>query len=132
MSRSGPRRPGHLALVVAAGLAVLAAGGPLVSTARADGDPASDYLVTNQVFLATQSNPPSVAQRRLIATVSAANRAGFTIRVATIPQLYDLGSVTALWGRPQLYARLPRPTRWRRARGRSWSSWLARPVSRSG
>jgi cytochrome oxidase Cu insertion factor (SCO1/SenC/PrrC family) len=94
----------HLTLLVIV-LAVLATGGPLVSMAPADGDPASDYLVANPVFLAAQSGSPSAAQRRLLATVAAANRAGFTIRVATIPQPYDLGSVTALWRRPQLYAR---------------------------
>jgi len=100
---TGPRR--HVAVAVAVVLTALAGAGPLAATARGDGDPASDYLAYNQVFLAAQSGSPSVAQHRLMATVAAANRAGFAIRVATIPQSYDLGSVAALWRRPQLYAR---------------------------
>jgi len=92
-------------VAVVLALAICAGAGPLSATARADGDPASDYLVANQVFLAAQSSSPSVAQRRLMTTVAAANRAGFAIRVATVPQPYDLGSVTALWRRPRLYAR---------------------------
>ncbi len=103
MSRRRPHSRSALALVAV--LAGLTAGGPLASTAHADGDPASDYLVASPVFLAAQNGSPSLAQRRLMATVSAANAAGFTIRVATIPQPYDLGSVTALWRHPQLYAR---------------------------
>jgi len=102
---TGPRRHVAVAVAVAVVLAALAGAGPLAATARADGDPASDYLVANQVFLAAQSGSPSVAQRRLMATVAAANRAGFAVRVATIPQPYDLGSVAALWRRPRLYAR---------------------------
>ncbi len=102
---TGPPRHVAGAAALAGVLAALASAGPMATTARADGDPAGDYLVTNQVFLASQSGSPSVAQRRLMATVQAANRAGFAIRVATIPQPYDLGSVTALWRRPRLYAR---------------------------
>lgn len=95
----------RIVVALALALALCAGAGPLSATARADGDPASDYLVANQVFLSAQSGSPSVAQRRLITTVTAANRAGFAIRVATVPQPYDLGSVTALWRRPRLYAR---------------------------
>jgi cytochrome oxidase Cu insertion factor (SCO1/SenC/PrrC family) len=73
--------------------------------ARADGDPASDYLVANQVFLSSQSTSMSPAQRQLGAAVAAANRAGFAIRVAVISNDYDLGSVTELWHKPRAYAR---------------------------
>ena len=41
----------------------------------ADGDPASDFLITNQVFLTSQSASVSPAQRQLLAVVRAANRA---------------------------------------------------------
>jgi cytochrome oxidase Cu insertion factor (SCO1/SenC/PrrC family) len=75
------------------------------STARADGDPASDYLVGNQVFLTSKSGSVSPAQRQLLAVAQAANRAGFAIRVAVISTEYDLGSITALWRKPDLYAR---------------------------
>lgn len=73
--------------------------------ARADTDPASTYLVSNQVFLSSQATAPAPAQRQLIATVAAAYRAGFAIRVAVISSDYDLGSVPGLWNKPRAYAR---------------------------
>ena len=77
----------------------------LAPAARADGDPASDYLLTNQVFLTSQSGTASPAQRQLVAAVRAANLAGFAIRVAVVATDYDVGSITALWRKPALYAR---------------------------
>ena len=91
------RLPGLACLVVAVAAA-------FASVARADGDPASDYLLANQVFLSYQQTPVSAGQRELLSVVQAANRAGFAIRVAIIPSDYDLGSVTALWRKPRLYA----------------------------
>ncbi len=85
-------------------LAVAFAGG-FAAVASADGDPASDYLVTKQVFLSSQSGSESVSQRQLLGVVAAANRAGFAIRVAVISDEYDLGSITALWRKPRIYAR---------------------------
>ncbi|MGB0092893.1 MAG: hypothetical protein WBP81_10225, partial [Solirubrobacteraceae bacterium] len=41
----------------------------------------------------------------MLATIGAANRAGFAIRVAIISSDYDLGSITALWREPRVYAR---------------------------
>ena len=87
-------------LALAVALVVVSGG-----VARADGDPASDYLVANQVFLSSQLTGMSPAQRQLVAVVAAANRAGFAIRVAVIPSAYDLGSVTELWDQPRTYAR---------------------------
>jgi cytochrome oxidase Cu insertion factor (SCO1/SenC/PrrC family) len=84
---------------VAVALAVVSGG-----VARADSDPASTYLVSNQVFLSSQSAGMSPAQRQLVATVAAANRAGFAIRLAVISSNYDLGSVTELWEKPRTYA----------------------------
>jgi cytochrome oxidase Cu insertion factor (SCO1/SenC/PrrC family) len=80
---------------------VVASGG----SARADTDPASTYLISNQVFLSSQPTAMSSTQRRLVATVAAANRAGFRIRVAVISSDYDLGSVPGLWDKPRTYAR---------------------------
>jgi len=97
-----PCRISRLGAVLLCALAVGLAPAP---GARADGDPASDYLIANQVFLGAQSSPLSAAQRQLLAAVRSANRAGFAIRVAVIPTEYDLGSITALWSRPGLYAR---------------------------
>ena len=90
---AGPRA--SVAQCVARSSAVLALAATLVlvsgGVARADGDPASDYLVANQVFLTSQSTGTSPAQRQLVAAVAAANRAGFAIRVAVISSAYDLG-----------------------------------------
>jgi len=77
----------------------------LASNARADGDPASDYLLTQQVFLPSDATASTTSQRQLLGVVQAANRAGFAIRVAIIPSSYDLGSVTELWRQPRTYAR---------------------------
>lgn len=87
-------------LALAVALVVVSGG-----AARADSDPASGYLVANQVFLSSQSTATSPAQRQLVAAVAAANRAGFAIRVAVISSSYDLGSVTELWEKPRTYAR---------------------------
>jgi cytochrome oxidase Cu insertion factor (SCO1/SenC/PrrC family) len=86
-------------------LALVLIVGAHVSSARADGDPASDYLVSRQVFLSAGSTTVSPSQSKLIGVVAAANRAGFPIRVAVIPTEYDLGSIIELWRKPQLYAR---------------------------
>jgi protein SCO1 len=96
------RRAGALAVLLVTVTVVLAA---FASSARGDGDPASDYLVSRQVFLTSQSTSESPEQRRLVSLVAAANRAGFPIRVAVVSTEYDLGSVTALWHKPALYAR---------------------------
>jgi protein SCO1 len=97
VARCVGRSSAVLALAVA--LAVASAG-----LARADTDPASTYLVSNQVFLSSQSTAMSSAQRQLVAAVAAANRSGFPIRVAVISSSYDLGSVPELWRRPRTYA----------------------------
>jgi hypothetical protein len=76
-----------------------------VSTARADGDPASDYLLEQQVFFPFDTKFPAERQAQFSGLVRAANRAGFRIRVALIASSYDMGSVTALYGKPRLYAR---------------------------
>jgi hypothetical protein len=73
--------------------------------AHADGDPASDYLYTQQVFVPFDSKAPAAAQGELHQTVAGANRAGYRIRVAIIGSAYDLGAVPSLWKKPQTYAR---------------------------
>jgi hypothetical protein len=88
------------ALVLALAAALAGAG-----TARADGDPASDYLLGQQVFFSLDGKVPSAKQKELAALVAAANTAGYKVRVALIWSPYDLGSVTSLWGKPRTYAR---------------------------
>jgi len=77
----------------------------LAATARADGDPASDYLYTLKVFLPFDVKVPKTRQRELVSFVEAVNRSGYPIRVAVIGSSYDLGSVTSLWRQPRTYAR---------------------------
>jgi len=72
---------------------------------RADGDPASDYLLVQRVFVPFEGAVAAKQQHALTKEVTAVNKAGFAIRVAVIFSSYDLGSVTALWRKPQTYAR---------------------------
>jgi hypothetical protein len=73
--------------------------------ARADGDPASDYLIGQKVFFPYDLKVAPTGQQQITALVDEANRAGYRIRVAMIWSSYDLGSVTSLWRRPKTYAR---------------------------
>jgi hypothetical protein len=88
-------------------LALLAALAALLAApaARADGDPASDYLIGQKVFFPYDLKVAPAEQQQIAALVDEANRAGFKIRVAMIWSSYDLGSITGLWRRPQTYAR---------------------------
>ena len=88
-------------------LIILAAAAALVVAplARADGDPASDYLLVDKVFLPFDAKIPKSQQAELTGVVDAANKAGFPIRVAVIATTYDMGSVTSLYRRPRTYAR---------------------------
>src|SRR5262249_28982724 len=87
-------------LLSAALLAVVPA-----ETARADGDPASDFLLSQKVFLPFDAQISPTLSEELVSLASAAGRQGDPIRVAVIATPADLGSVTALWKRPRQYAR---------------------------
>jgi len=89
-----------LALIAAVLTATVAA-----QSVRADGDPASDYLLVQRVFVPYEGATAAKQQHDLVSAVTAANKAGFTIRVAVIYSNYDLGSVTVLWRKPRTYAR---------------------------
>src|SRR5207248_5654461 len=96
---------GHVmrkALLIA--LAVAALGGLTSPAARADGDPASDVLYFQDVFL-PYAKPSADASKQLGTTVAAANKAGFRIKVAVIRSEQDLGSVPSLFNRQDIYAR---------------------------
>jgi hypothetical protein len=85
-------------------LSVLAACA-FAATARADGDPASDYLLGTQVFIPFDMKLPAAKQQELVSIVRDANKSGYAIRVALIGSAYDLGAVTSLWRQPRPYAR---------------------------
>ena len=74
-------------------------------SARADGDPASDYLLVQRVFVPYEGASAAAQQHALTKAVATANNGGFKIRVAVIFSNYDLGSVTSLWRKPQTYAK---------------------------
>ena len=86
-------------------LAVLLAAAFSAQVARADGDPASDYLLGSKVFLPYDAKFPARQSAELTALITAANKAGFTIRVAILWSDYDMGSVTTLWRKPRTYAK---------------------------
>jgi hypothetical protein len=73
--------------------------------ARADGDPASDYLLSQPTFLPPDGGIPSAYQNQLNEVVTDAKARGYEIRVALIATPYDLGSVGVLYKKPKQYAR---------------------------
>jgi hypothetical protein len=75
------------------------------SVALGDGDPASDVLAAQSLFLPEDAGVSTKAQTELSALLSASERRRFPVRVAVIASAQDLGSVTALWRHPQAYAR---------------------------
>ena len=86
-------------------LAAAAAACTLAAAARADGDPASDYLLGSQVFVPFDAKIPDAKQKEVFGVMAAANKAGYKIRTALIWSSYDMGAVTSLWRKPKTYAR---------------------------
>jgi hypothetical protein len=84
-------------------LALLLASAPV---ARADGDPASDVLPTQDIFFPYA--PPTSAQLRtaLVRVVKQSAAAGFPLKVAMIESGGDLGSYPQMLNQPQRYANL--------------------------
>jgi hypothetical protein len=93
------------AVLVALTLA-LAAEGVLASLARADGDPASDVLLVENVFY-PYGQPVSPALRKTLDGETAAlSHTSFPLRVALISSPLDLGSYPHVFAKPKLYAQL--------------------------
>ena len=72
--------------------------------ALADGDPASDYLITQPVFLPFDAKVSAARAESLTGLLAAAREKGFPLKVAVIAGRFDLGSVPSLFGKPQQYA----------------------------
>jgi hypothetical protein len=106
----GPERKGahvHRPQATRAVLCLLAcalAAGIAAPHAKADGDPASDYLIGQQAFLSYDAKIPSPLQQKLLAVVASANKNGYPVKVALIWSRYDLGSLPILFGKPRNYA----------------------------
>jgi hypothetical protein len=85
-------------------LAVVVVALGLPTTARANGDPASDYLLVQKLFLPFTTKIDRTEVKRLNAVLTAADRANFPIRVAVILSPSDLGTAFSLYRKPQHYA----------------------------
>jgi len=88
-----------LSIVLVMALGLLAS-----ASASADGDPASDVLPFDDVYLPLEPVTPALAQQ-LKDAVAAANKGGLKIKVALIATAADLGSVPSLFGMPGQYSR---------------------------
>ncbi len=88
-------------VLVCAGLAALASMPPL---SRADGDPASDVLLGENVFYPYSPAVSGALQKVLNAETQSTMRSGFPLKVALIGSAIDLGVVPDLFGHPQNYA----------------------------
>lgn len=73
------------------------------ASAAADGDPASDVLLTTDAFYPYRPVSTKLVHA-LDDTISRARAAGFPIKVAVIAERSDLGAVPGLFGHPQQYA----------------------------
>jgi len=89
-------------------LVVLALAAVALGVARpaalADGDPGSDVLVYQNLFVAADAGMTVAQQVELGNLLADAAGSGFPVRVAVIAERSDLGAVTALWGKPAAYA----------------------------
>jgi hypothetical protein len=74
-------------------------------SALADGDPASDVLLGENVYYPYSPPVPGKLQRTLNAETAAAKKAGLPIKVALIATAVDLGVIPELFGQPQNYAK---------------------------
>jgi hypothetical protein len=95
----------RVATSFAAALSALTVSAGIASRACADGDPASDVLAVQKLFLPTDAHIPVREQLELGALLTQSDRRGYPLRVAIVGSQSDLGSVTALWREPQAYAR---------------------------
>jgi hypothetical protein len=75
------------------------------ASAGANGDPASDVLLTEQVFYPFEAPISDSAKKELSETVAEANKRGYPVRVALIAFTGDLGTAVSLWKKPQPYAK---------------------------
>ena len=76
----------------------------LPATAHANGDPASDYLLVQSIFLPFNAKVDANAREKLVDTIRAADKAKFRIRVAVIGSRYDLGTAFSLFNQAQKYS----------------------------
>ncbi|MDQ6732451.1 MAG: hypothetical protein M3022_19720 [Actinomycetota bacterium] len=100
-----PRFSRLLYLAVVGALLITAAGVSRPAAALADGDPASDVLLGDNVFYPYSPAVPRSVQIALNAVTAKAKAQGFPLKVALIAAPTDLGVIPDLFGKPQLYAK---------------------------
>jgi hypothetical protein len=86
-------------------LATLAAGLATAPAASADGDPASDVLLQQDVYYPYQDDVSPPLKAQLVDLVARAHQAGFPIKFAIIATPADLGAVPEFFNSAQRYAR---------------------------
>jgi MYXO-CTERM domain-containing protein len=74
------------------------------SPARADGDPASDVLLLQDVYLPYAPGVPKPLGTTITDLLKATRKAGFPLKVAIIAKTEDLGAVPEFFDKPQEYA----------------------------
>lgn len=84
-------------------LFVLACTLALAGPAHADGDPASDVLIGQDLFPGYGTLSPKITDE-LYSVTSAAEHAGYPVRIALIDSKQDLGAVPQEFGHPEKYA----------------------------
>ena len=72
----------------------------IAPAALADGDPASDTLLGENVFYPYSPTVPATVQKSLNSETAVAAKAGFPIKVALIASPIDLGVIPSLFGKP--------------------------------
>jgi hypothetical protein len=86
-------------IAVAAALALVAP-----APALADGDPASDVLLLQDVYLPYAPGVPGPLGSAITTLLKTTRKAGFALKVAIIATPQDLGAVPQFFGKPQQYA----------------------------
>jgi hypothetical protein len=77
----------------------------LSGAARANGDPASDVLYVNDVFLPLSARVTPQLARELLDVTRTARKVGKPMKVALIASVTDLGLEPSYFGKPTNYAR---------------------------
>jgi LPXTG-motif cell wall-anchored protein len=84
---------------------VILVGAVLPASVLADGDPASDVLLGQNVYYPYSPPVPQGVQAPLNAATADAKKAGFPLKVALIASPVDLGVIPELFGKPADYAK---------------------------
>jgi hypothetical protein len=98
------RRIARLLIALLLAGTLVPAGALAPAGALGDGDPASDFLLAQNVFYPFQPAVAISLQRALNAETAATQRAGLPLKVALIHSPADLGAIPSVFGKPQAYA----------------------------